>query len=301
MSIAMNTARTGKKWPYLLILPSLVALALILGYPIFKLINLSLQKYGLFEIIAGRGKFVGLKNFFETFHDLEFWNVLIRTLLFMAGIVTVSITVGAILAHLMVKMHPVIRRTLNVVLIMVWAMPQLVAISVWRWIFSFDFSIVTSTANNLGFHMEKHNYFTNVLSGFTIIGGCVCWGALPFITISIYAALTQVPKELLEAAAIDGATPRQIFRNITLPLLLPVYIILISLSVIWDFQIFSHIWIFLDGRPPASYFTISVYAFEKSFGLSEYGKGAAISIVMIVILIALTGSYLRRMMKMGDE
>ena len=56
MSIAMNTARTGKKWPYLLILPSLVALALILGYPIFKLINLSLQKYGLFEIIAGRGK-----------------------------------------------------------------------------------------------------------------------------------------------------------------------------------------------------------------------------------------------------
>lgn len=297
----ISRPRKIKPWPYLLVTPSLVALGLILGYPIIKLFSLSLERYGLSEIIAGKGVFVGLGNFSEILTDKDFWTILERTLFFTFGMVAVSMIVGAWLAHLMLNMHTKIRNVLNLVLILVWAMPQLVSISVWRWLFSFEFSIITEIINNLGFNMDKHNYFVNTVSGFLIIGGCVAWGALPFITISIYAALTQVPQDLIEAAEIDGANPRQVFRNIIFPILLPVYVILISLSTIWDFQVFSHIWIFLDSRPSAEYYTIAIYAFQKSFGLSEYGKGAAISIVMIVALIGVTGYYLRQMMKMGDE
>ena len=297
----ISRPRKIKPWPYLLVTPSLVALGLILGYPIIKLVSLSLERYGLSEIIAGKGVFVGLGNFSEILTDKDFWTILERTLFFTFGMVAVSMIVGAWLAHLMLNMHSKIRNVLNLVLILVWAMPQLVSISVWRWLFSFEFSIITEIINNLGFNMDKHNYFVNTISGFLIIGGCVAWGALPFITISIYAALTQVPQDLIEAAEIDGANPRQVFRNIIFPMLLPVYVILISLSTIWDFQVFSHIWIFLDSRPSAEYYTIAIYAFQKSFGLSEYGKGAAISIVMIVALIGVTGYYLRQMMKMGDE
>jgi N,N'-diacetylchitobiose transport system permease protein len=298
---SISRPRKIKPWPYLLVTPSLVALGLILGYPILKLFSLSLERYGLTEIIAGKGVFVGLGNFSEILTDKDFWTILERTLFFTFGMVAVSIIVGAWLAHLMLNMHSKIRNVLNLVLILVWAMPQLVSISVWRWLFSFEFSIVTEIINNLGFNMDKHNYFVNTFSGFLIIGGCVAWGALPFITISIYAALTQVPQDLIEAAEIDGANPRQVFRNIIFPMLLPVYVILISLSTIWDFQVFSHIWIFLDSRPSADYYTIAIYAFQKSFGLSEYGKGAAISIVMIIALIGVTGYYMRQMMKMGDE
>ena len=298
---SISRPRKIKPWPYLLVTPSLVALGLILGYPILKLFSLSLERYGLSEIIAGKGVFVGLGNFSEILTDKDFWTILERTLFFTFGMVAISIIVGAWLAHLMLNMHKKIRYALNLVLILVWAMPQLVSISVWRWLFSFEFSIVTEVINRLGFNMDKHNYFVNTLSGFLIIGGCVAWGALPFITISIYAALTQVPQDLIEAAEIDGANPRQVFQNIIFPMLLPVYVILISLSTIWDFQVFSHIWIFLDSRPSAEYYTIAIYAFQKSFGLSEYGKGAAISIVMIVALIGVTGYYLRQMMKMGDE
>lgn len=298
---SISRPRKIKPWPYLLVTPSLVALGLILGYPILKLFSLSLERYGLSEIIAGKGVFVGLGNFSEILTDKDFWTILERTLFFTFGMVAVSIIVGAWLAHLMLNMHSKIRNVLNLVLILVWAMPQLVSISVWRWLFSFEFSIITEIINNLGFNMDKHNYFVNTVSGFLIIGGCVAWGALPFITISIYAALTQVPQDLIEAAEIDGANPRQVFRNIIFPMLLPVYVILISLSTIWDFQVFSHIWIFLDSRPSADYYTIAIYAFQKSFGLSEYGKGAAISIVMIIALIGVTGYYMRQMMKMGDE
>ena len=297
----ISAPRRFKPWPYLLIAPSLIALGIILGFPVYKLISLSFERYGLAEIIAGKGTFIGLENYRETLKDPEFWQILKRTLLFTFGMVSVSILVGGWLAHLMVKMHPGIRKLLNGVLILVWAMPQLVSISVWRWLFSFDFSIVTALINSLGFEMDNHNYFVNTFSGFMIIGGCVAWGALPFITISIYAALTQVPKDLIEAAEIDGANSRQVFRNIILPMLLPVYIILISLSTIWDFQVFSHIWIFLDSRPSAEYYTMAIYAFQKSFGLSEYGMGAAISLIMIFALIGVTGYYLRQMMRMGDE
>ena len=297
----VSRPRKFKPWPYLLITPSLIALGLILGYPIFKLISLSLERYGLSEIIAGEGVFIGLGNFSEILTDKDFWTILERTLFFTFGMVAVSIIVGAWLAHLMLKMNSKIRNVLNLVLILVWAMPQLVSISVWRWLFSFEFSIITEIINNLGFNLENHNYFVNTISGFLIIGGCVAWGALPFITISIYAALTQVPKDLIEAAEIDGANSRQVFRHIIFPMLLPVYVILISRSTIWDFQVFSHIWIFLDSRPSAEYYTIAIYAFQKSFGLSEYGKGAAISIIMIVALIGVTGYYMRRMMRMGDE
>jgi N,N'-diacetylchitobiose transport system permease protein len=301
ISLVARTRRKKNPWPYLLVSPSLLALGLILCYPIYKLIGLSFEKYGLSEIIAGKGTYVGLQNFTETFTDPEFWKILERTLFFTGGMVSVSVVVGAWLAHLMLHMSPILRNILNGVLILVWAMPQLVSISVWRWMFSFNFSIVTAVINSLGFEMDNHNYFVNTFSGFLIIGGCVAWGALPFITISIYAALTQVPKELLEAAEIDGANSRQVFRTIIFPILLPVYIIIISLSVIWDFQVFSHIWIFLDSRPSAEYYTIAIYAFQKSFGLSEYGMGAAISLIMILTLITITGYYLRQMMKMGSD
>jgi N,N'-diacetylchitobiose transport system permease protein len=215
--------------------------------------------------------------------------------------VAVSIIVGAWLAHLMVRMNSVIRWILNTTLILVWAMPALVGISVWKWMFSYEFSIITSTINRLGFDFAQRNWFTNTFSGFSIIGGIVAWGAVPFITISIYAALTQVPKELLEAAAIDGANRRQMFRSVILPILLPIYVILISLSIIWDFQVFTQIWIVLDNRPPSEYYTMAIYAFEKSFGLSEYGMGAAIALLMIFSLLGVTWFYIRKMVQIGDS
>jgi N,N'-diacetylchitobiose transport system permease protein len=105
----------------------------------------------------------------------------------------------------------------------------------------------------------------------------------------------------LEAAAIDGANPRQIFRAVIFPILLPIYVILISLSIIWDFQVFTQIWIVLDNRPPSEYYTMAIYAFEKSFGLSEYGMGAAIALLMIFSLLGVTWFYIRKMVQIGDS
>lgn len=301
MSLRIAARSTNQNiWPYLLILPATFVILLILGFPVYRLLTLSVQQFGLDEIISGVPVWVGFDNFSNLLKDSEFWTVLRRTLVFTFGMVFFSIVIGAWLAHLMLRMHPAIRWLLNTTLILVWAIPALVGISIWKWMFSYEFSIITTTINRLGIDFEQRNWFTNPISGFIIIGAIVVWGAIPFITISIYAALTQVPRELIEAAAIDGASSRQIFRSIILPILLPIYVILISLSIIWDFQVFTQIWVMLDNRPSSEYYTMAIYAFEKSFGLSEYGMGAAIALLMIVALLGVTWFYIKKMVDIGD-
>jgi N,N'-diacetylchitobiose transport system permease protein len=163
--------------------------------------------------------------------------------------------------------------------------------------FSYDFSVISSLIRNFGVDFPNTNWFVNPVVGFGIIGLVVIWGAIPFITISLYAALTQIPKDFVEAAELDGASKFQVFRMIYLPLLMPVYIILISLSVIWDFQVFAHIWVMLEFRPDPQYYTMAVYAFQTSFGISEYGRGSAIAVVIVFILLLATVYYLRKMIQ----
>lgn len=288
-------------WPYFLLAPATAVILLILGFPVYRLITLSFQKYGLEEIVSGKQVWVGFTNFAKLLRDSDFWLILLKTFVFTISMVFFTISIGASIAHLMLRMHKAIRWSLNSILIMVWAMPALVGISIWKWMFSFEFSIITATINRLGFDFAQRNWFTNSISGFSIIGAIVVWGAIPFVTISIYAALTQVPKEILESAALDGANRSQIFRSIILPILIPIYVILISLSIIWDFQVFTQIWIMLDGRPAKEYYTMSIYAFEQSFGQSEYGLGAAIAIFMIIALLGVTWFYIKKMVEIGDS
>ena len=122
----------------------------------------------------------------------------------------------------------------------------------------------------------------------------------PFVTITVFAGLAQVPQELLEAASIDGAKPWSVFREVTMPLLKPIFVILISLSIIWDFQVFQQIWIMLDQRPTSDYYTMAIYAFSQSFRLSEYGLGSAIAVVMVLFMFLATTIYLRQMLRAGE-
>lgn len=99
---------------------------------------------------------------------------------------------------------------------------------------------------------------------------------------------------------VDGATSRQVFWNVTMPVLRPVYVILTSLSVIWDFMVFQQIWVMLNGRPTPDYYTIGVYSFVQSFGVNDYGKGSAIAVIMVLMLLSVTWIYIRQMVKIGE-
>jgi N,N'-diacetylchitobiose transport system permease protein len=157
----------------------------------------------------------------------------------------------------------------------------------------------TLSALQLG-DFQQYDWFANPVTGLGIIGALIVWGAIPFVAITLYAGLSQVPRDLLEAASIDGAGPWRVFRDVTLPILKPIFVILTSLSVIWDFQVFNQVWLMRFSRPTDDYYVLSVYAFVKSFGVSEYGLGSAIALVMVVVMLVVTFVYIREMVKVGE-
>ncbi|HEV2711690.1 MAG TPA: sugar ABC transporter permease [Gaiellaceae bacterium] len=287
--------------PYALLAPASLAIAAVLAYPLYFLGKLSFQRYGLPELIAHKGTWVGADNFSRIVHDAEFWRVLVRTVVFTAGAVSLTMIFGTLIALLLARLGPVMRLLLTTGLVLVWAMPVVVAVNIWVWMFDFEFGVFNWALTELGVgDYVHHNWFENPTTGLAIIMGVVVWGAIPFVAITIYAGLTQVPKELVEAAAIDGAGPVRIFRDISLPLLKPIFVILASLSVIWDFQVFNQVWIMRGNDPSSDYYLMSVYAFVESFKLSEYGFGAAIALVMVAIMFCVTFVYIRQMVRIGE-
>ena len=128
----------------------------------------------------------------------------------------------------------------------------------------------------------------------------IVWGALPFVAITLYAGLAQVPRDLVEAAEVDGAAGWRVFLDITLPILRPILLILTSLSIIWDFGVFTQAYLLIgQSRIHAGNYLMSVYLFEEGYFKSDYGRGAAISILMLAIVAVLSVVYVRKMVRIG--
>jgi N,N'-diacetylchitobiose transport system permease protein len=287
--------------PYALVAPALVVLGVVLAYPLYMLVKMSFQKYGLFELIRHKGRWVGTANYSQILHDGEFWQVVLRTVAFTVAAVGLTMVLGTAIALLLVQVSRWMRIALTTGLVLVWSVPVIVAVDIWRWMIDYEFGVAnwTLTKLHLG-DFTRFDWFANPWTGFAVLTALVVWGAIPFVAITVYAGLAQVPKELLEAASIDGARPWSTFREVTLPLLMPILVILTSLSIIWDFQVFQQLWIFLDGRPSPDYYTMAIYAFQKSFVIGEYGLGAAIAVVMVLFMFTATLVYLRQMLRTGE-
>jgi N,N'-diacetylchitobiose transport system permease protein len=287
--------------PYALLLPTIAVIAAVLAYPLYFLVRLSFEKYGLEELIAHKGTWVGLDNYSRILHDGTFWAVAIRTVLFTLANVVLTMVLGTLLAHLIARLGGFMRMLMTTALVLVWAMPVVVAVNVWQWMVDFEFGVANYALTELRLgEFTNHDWFENPVSGLAVITALVVWGALPFVVITLYAGLAQVPGELVEAAQLDGAGPWRVFRDVTFPILKPIFVILTSLSVIWDFQVFNQVWLMRNANPTEDYFLMGVYSFFESFRISEYGYGAAIALVMVVLLFVITLFYIRQMLRIGE-
>jgi N,N'-diacetylchitobiose transport system permease protein len=291
----------GGTAPYALLLPAAAVVAAVLAYPLYILVKLSFQRYGLPELIKQQGTWVGLDNYTKLIRDNEFWRVLIRTFLFMAGCVSATMVLGTLIALLLAKLGQLMRLLLTTGLVLVWAMPVVVAANIWLWMVDYEFGVLNYTLTKLHVgSFVNHDWFSNPKTGFLVIGSLVVWGAIPFVAITLYAGLSQLPREMVEAAEMDGANSWRVFRDVTVPLLKPIFVILISLSIIWDFQVFSQVWLLRDGRPTSEYYVMAVYSFVESFGISQYGYGSAIAIVMVLTMFVVAFVHIRQMVRIGE-
>jgi len=293
----LTWSRVGRaSVPYLLILPVLGAVGAVLGYPVGYLVNLSFQRYGLPELIQHVGHYIGLHNYYLVLHDSVFWNTLERTIVFTAANVGLTMGLGTLIALLLVRVSTFVRIPLTAALVLVWSMPAVVAVQVWYWMTNFENGIL-----NTIFHLGQHDWYASTTSQLGVVTALIVWGALPFVVITLYAGLAQVPHELVEAAEIDGARPWRVFRDVTFPILRPIFLVLTSLSIIWDFGVFTQPYL-LIGREHqyASNYLMGVYVYIKAYSGNDYGQGAAISILMLMIVAVLSVFYVRKMVRIGD-
>jgi N,N'-diacetylchitobiose transport system permease protein len=288
--------------PYALILPVLVTIGAILGYPIYSLVRLSLQRYGLFELIQQSGHWIGVDNYTSILNDSVFWHTLLRTVVFTVANVVLTIVPGTLLALLLVRVSTWARVLLTSGLVLVWSMPVVVAVQVWVWMTNFQNGVVNYILTQLQLgDFSQHDWYATTFSQLSLVTTLIVWGALPFVVITLYAGLAQVPAELVEAAEIDGARPWRVFLDVTLPILRPILLVLTSLSIIWDFGVFTQPYLLIgQSRVHASNYLMGVYLFEEGYFKSDFGRGAAISLLMLLIVAALSVVYVRKMVRIGD-
>jgi N,N'-diacetylchitobiose transport system permease protein len=291
-----------KATPYLLATPAILLLFGLLAYPLFRMTVLSFQNMRLRHLIRGETPpWAGLDNYKRIFSDPFFWTVVRNTVVFTVVAVGLSVLLGLLVALLMRRVSAWIRIGMIIAMMLVWAMPQLIQAQIFLWMVDADFGILNYMIDQIpGVNFTNHSWWISSVQGWSVITTLVVWGAIPFLAVTLFAGLSQVPRDLVEAATVDGANAWQVFRNVTLPILRPLIIIVTTLSVIWDFQVFTQIWVLRDSKPERDYLTLSVYAYTESFGRSNYSLGSAIALITVLLMLGVMAFYIRQMFKMGD-
>ncbi|HEY7068483.1 MAG TPA: sugar ABC transporter permease [Acidimicrobiales bacterium] len=283
--------------PYLLLVPALAALGAGLGYPLVRLVVMSTQEFGMRQQFGAPAPFVGTDNFAEIFGDPYFWDVLRRSLIFCAVNVVLTLVLGTLIALLLSRLGTVMRTALSVALLFAWATPALTATIVWQWIFDARYGVVNWLLTRLGGDFEGHSWLSRPLSFFFVGTLVVVWMGVPFVAFTLYAGMTQIPGEVMEAAAIDGAGAWARFRDVTWPALKPLFVVLAALSTLWDLRVFTQIFVLQQaGGITRETNTLGVYAYRTSAG-NDFGLGAAIALVMVGITLLATLFHLRQMFR----
>ncbi len=291
-----------KATPYILAIPALLLVLGLLGYPLYRMAVVSMQKYEQPQLWGFRAPdWVGLKNYTTLLSDPTFWSVVRRTTTFTVFSVAISVLLGLAIALLMGRTSVWVRYGMVVAMMLVWAMPQLVSSQVFAWMVDADFGVVNWLIDQIpGVDFAKHSWFADSTQGWVVITTLVIWQGLPFLAITMYAGLSQVPRELVEAATVDGANAWRTFLAVTLPILRPLIGIVTTLSIIWNFQVFTQVWTLRYGKPELDYQVLSTYAYGQAFQNGKYGLGSAVSIITVLLILGVMAFYVRQMFKLGD-
>ncbi|HEY3869863.1 MAG TPA: sugar ABC transporter permease [Actinocrinis sp.] len=286
----------NRSTPYLLLGPAVVMILAVLGYPLVEVVILSFQNWrNQNPYSTTQNTPFTFSNYTDALSSGQFWTVTVRTILVTAVMVGASLLLGMLVAQLMTRISKWARAFVMFGLVLVWSVPTLISTIDFQWMFSQAFGLVNYLTNDFG-----HDWFSDSTSGFGVISFLVVWGALPMIAIMFYAALTQVPRELVEAARVDGANRWHVFRFVVEPIIRPIVLIMLALSVFWDAQVFVQIYNMFNDAPPSAYYTLGIWSYIQGYGQQDYGTAATLTIVTVLILLTVSVPYLRQLIKIGD-
>jgi N,N'-diacetylchitobiose transport system permease protein len=281
-----------------MLVPSIVILLFALGYPLYWQFLTSMQKFGLSQQFGKPPEFVGLDNYIKLFGDPQTWAVVGRSIAFCLVNAAITVVLGVLIALLMNAVGKGIRLLLQVSMLLAWAMPVIAAMTVWIWLFDWHRGVVNWLLTAAGLDFTNHNWLEQPLSFYFVATVIVVWMSVPFVAFSVFAGLTQISDEVMEAAALDGASPTQRFFSIILPMIRPVLMIVLLLQVIWDLRVFAQIRTLQDaGAPLAETDVLGTYIYRLGVGASDFAMASALSIFVLLLTVALSWFYVMHLMK----
>lgn len=294
--------RRATPLPYALLLPAVLALAVALGYPLVRQVVLSFQDFGLAQQFGARPEFIGAENYRQLVADGYLWRVTLRSIAFCLVNSALTMALGVGLALLMRHMSRGVRLLVQTGLLLAWAMPVVASLTVWQWLFDTQYGVVNYVLTGLGLDFEGHGWLLRPLSFFFVATVIVVWMSVPFVAFTVYAALTQLPEELVEAAEIDGAGAASRFRHVVLPTIRPVLLVVGLLQIIWDLRVFTQIYILQEaGGSARDTNLLGTYIYRLGIGGGEFGMSAAVAMFMLILTVVLTAPYVRAMLRQEGE
>jgi alpha-1,4-digalacturonate transport system permease protein len=240
---------------------------------------------------VGELKFVGLDNYTRLFADETFYRVLARTLLYTVLAVPLHYVIALGVASLLVSRYTRGKTIARVVFFFPWLISPIVTGVIWRWLFGENFGFVNYALQQLGAGPVQWETRGNLSLGVVLFAGS--WASTAFNMLLFIAALKNIPRSYLEAAEIDGATPWQRFRSVTLPLLAPTSFMVVLLSTISSMKEFAMIQALNGGGPGSQNMLMVQYIYQTGFERARIGDASAVSMVLMVILLVIAAIQLR--------
>jgi len=273
--------------PLFYVVPGLLLTLTIITYPIVDLFRLSVHDVGTF---GGIGDFVGALNYQDMVEDELFFDVMLRTFYWTFFVVTGTIFVSVPVA-LVLNEEFYGKRIARSIIMLPWAISLAMTAIIWKWVLNPDYGMLNHFLISLGVLDHNVGWLADAQTAFPIeimIGIIV---SIPF-TVSIFlGGLTSIPRDIYEAAMMDGAGYFQTLRTLTLPLLKPFINMAIVLNVIYVFNSFPIIWVLTQGGPSNSTDILPTYLYKVAFRDGDIGLAAALSIIMLGILLLFTLVY----------
>lgn len=302
-----RAARRRMLAPYLLVLPALFLLVTVLVWPILQMVWMSLHTYGLRQLRGEPAEWNGFAHYAHILTDERFWTIFRNTIVVCLAMVVITMVLGTLVGLLMNRLPSWASTTLGLCLMLAWATPVISAAIVYRWLFDTRYGLVNAVLSGLpdwlaGPDWNEFNWLGSPGTLFTILIVTVVWQSFPFVAVSVLAGLKSIPAELYEAARMDGAGAWLSFWNVTFPMLRPLFALLLILQIIWDFRIFTQLYVLAGGFTNRDVYLLPYYSYQLGFASTppNYGMGSAIAVVMTVLVLAITAYYLRVMIRQGE-
>jgi multiple sugar transport system permease protein len=287
MSDAFIPMRGDRQVAYLTLLPSAIILLLLVALPTASVVALSMQDVGLGE---HSGPFVGLANFVWVFTSDTFYRALLNTFIWVIGSVSLDMLLGLVIALLLNKTF-VGRGVARAIVLAPYLIPTVVAVLVWKYMFHDIVGVLNFLLIKVGILDQPMLWLNSRSMAMVSVVLVGAWKFFPFVVLGLLGILQSIPQEQYEAARIDGASGWQQFWRITLPNLMPVFLLTAMLRTIWTFHKFDIIYLLTGGGPVDATTTLPVLVYQKAFVDFEIGNASAIAIITGLILGVLLLSY----------